>query len=174
MLAGAFEISEGSQELPVQEAYTPNSRCFGCGPASEGGLNLKSFRAENGLIAKATLSQQFQAFPGIINGGIVSTLFDCHGNWTAAIALMDRRKLPRPPLTLTADLRVQYLERTPPQQELMITSTVASLNETPDGSGKKDSVLVEMAISQALPDGSTKILAKASGLFKKLGALRAL
>lgn len=31
MLAGAFEISEGSQELPVQEAYTPNSRCFGCG-----------------------------------------------------------------------------------------------------------------------------------------------
>lgn len=47
-------------------------------------------------------------------------------------------------------MQVQYLERTPPQQELMITSTVASLNETPDGSGKKDSVLVEMAISQVI------------------------
>ena len=47
--------------------------------------------------------------PGIINGGIVSALFDCHGNWTAAIALMDRAKLPRPPLTLTAELLVREL-----------------------------------------------------------------
>ena len=45
--------------------------------------------------------------PGIINGGIVSSLFDCHGNWTAAIALMDKAKLPRPPLTLTAELLVR-------------------------------------------------------------------
>ena len=43
---------------------------------------------------------------GIINGGVVSALFDCHGNWTAAIALMDKAALPKPPLTLTYELLV--------------------------------------------------------------------
>lgn len=43
---------------------------------------------------------------GILNGGILSTLLDCHGNWTAAIALMDRSCLPKPPLTLTASMLV--------------------------------------------------------------------
>ena len=61
---------------------------------------------QNGLSATVQLASKYQAFPGIINGGIISALFDCHGNWTAAIALMDRAKLPRPPLTLTAELLV--------------------------------------------------------------------
>lgn len=43
---------------------------------------------------------------GIINGGVVSALFDCHGNWTAAIALMDKAALPKPPLTLTYEMLV--------------------------------------------------------------------
>lgn len=45
--------------------------------------------------------------PGIINGGVVSALFDCHGNWTAAIALMDKAALPKPPLTLTYEMLVR-------------------------------------------------------------------
>lgn len=45
--------------------------------------------------------------PGILNGGVLSTLLDCHGNWTAAIALMDRSCLPKPPLTLTASMLVR-------------------------------------------------------------------
>ncbi len=45
--------------------------------------------------------------PGIINGGVVSSLFDCHGNWTAAIALMDKAALPKPPLTLTYEMLVR-------------------------------------------------------------------
>ena len=46
---------------------------------------------------------------GIINGGIVSAIFDCHGNWSAAVALMDRACLPRPPLTLTRVMQVPTL-----------------------------------------------------------------
>ena len=37
---------------------------------------------------------------------MVSALFDCHGNWTAAIALMDKAALPKPPLTLTYEMLV--------------------------------------------------------------------
>lgn len=47
---------------------------------------------------------------GILNGGVLSTLLDCHGNWTAAIALMDRSCLPKPPLTLTASMLVRVVQ----------------------------------------------------------------
>lgn len=60
-----------------------------------------------GLEATLTLDKKYCAFPGIINGGIVSAIFDCHGNWTAAIALMDRACLPKPPLTLTFEILVR-------------------------------------------------------------------
>lgn len=42
-----------------------------------------------------------------MNGGAVGGLFDCHGNWTAAIALMDHSSLPKPPLTLTTQVLVR-------------------------------------------------------------------
>lgn len=40
--------------------------------------------------------------------------------WTAAIALMDKGCLPRPPLTLTKSLLVSYKEPTPPDQQLLV------------------------------------------------------
>ncbi len=43
-----------------------------------------------------------------MNGGAVGGLFDCHGNWTAAIALMDHSSLPKPPLTLTTEVLVRF------------------------------------------------------------------
>ena len=33
-VAGEIEVEESKRELAVQEAYTPDSQCFGCGPAS--------------------------------------------------------------------------------------------------------------------------------------------
>ena len=77
------------------------------GPSADAGLHLQSFRAINGLRATVTIPRVFQAFPGIVNGGIVNTLFDCHGNWSAALALMDKAALPRPPFTLSSSLQVR-------------------------------------------------------------------
>lgn len=51
------------------------------GPAHASGLQLKSKRINNGLEAHITIPRKYCAFPGIINGGIVSTLMECHGNW---------------------------------------------------------------------------------------------
>lgn len=76
------------------------------GPIHPDGLGLQSRRIPHGLIASIAFEQKFQAFPGIIQGGIVASAFECHGNWTAAIHLMDMSCLPRPPLTLTASIMV--------------------------------------------------------------------
>ena len=47
-----------------QLAYTPDSKCWGCGPAEEDGLQLRSFRIKNGLEARITVPNQYCAFPG--------------------------------------------------------------------------------------------------------------
>ena len=76
----------------VQRQFAAESICFGCGPANDKGLQIDSYRIENGLELRYTPEQEHQAFPGMVNGGIIGTLLDCHGNWTAAIALMDKDK----------------------------------------------------------------------------------
>jgi len=163
---------EEEEEICVQEAYTPESVCFGCGPAAPDGLLLRSFRVPGGLEASVTLDPKYCAFPGIINGGIVSALFDCHGNWTAAIALMDRGCLPKPPLTLTYELQVTFLEPTPPDEQLIVRSEIVSVKESGEV-GAKATVQVDLSLHQNL-GGHEKLLATGSGIFKKLGALRAL
>ena len=77
-------------DVSVQEKYASNSICFGCGPSNLNGLRIRSFRSEDGLIMEFDTSPEHQAFPGMVNGGIIGTLLDCHGNWAAAIAIMDR------------------------------------------------------------------------------------
>ena len=59
------------KQLSVQEKYAPNSICFGCGPANEKGLQIRSFRTDNGLEMIFETKKEHQAFPGIINGGII-------------------------------------------------------------------------------------------------------
>ena len=54
-----------------------------------------------------------EAFTGTLNGGIISTLMDCHSNWAAAMHLMRRRGLDRPPPTVTAELHVWMRRPTP-------------------------------------------------------------
>ncbi|DAC67317.1 TPA: PaaI family thioesterase, partial [Candidatus Thalassarchaeaceae archaeon] len=101
------------KQLSVQEKYAPNSICFGCGPANEKGLQIRSFRTDNGLEMIFETKKEHQAFPGIINGGIISTLLDCHGNWAATMALMDENEDENPPCTVTATFSLKLRRPTP-------------------------------------------------------------
>ena len=97
----------------LQDIYGPNTICFGCGPANEKGLRLKSFVDGDGVIADFDPSPEHQAFPGVINGGIIGSLFDCHMNWTAAHAIMTDGGLDHLPVTVTADFHVRLRRPTP-------------------------------------------------------------
>ncbi|HJM66805.1 MAG TPA: PaaI family thioesterase [Candidatus Thalassarchaeaceae archaeon] len=116
----------------VQEIHAPNSICFGCGPANEEGLRIRSFTRndiENGLKMTFNTEEHHQAFPGMVNGGIIGTLLDCHGNWTAAIAIMTLHGDSEPPCTVTANYSVQLRRPTPHGTELTVTSEVIDLQE---------------------------------------------
>ncbi|HVL49122.1 MAG TPA: PaaI family thioesterase [Candidatus Thermoplasmatota archaeon] len=98
----------------VQDIYAPNNRCFGCGPANPKGLRIRSEEAGDGsLVARFTPEPHHEAFENVMNGGIVGALLDCHGNWTAAMALMRDRKSDAPPPTVTAEFTIKMRRPTP-------------------------------------------------------------
>ncbi len=55
----------------LQDTYSPDNICFGCGPANPGGLQIKSYPEGDELVAEFTPQEHHQAFPGVINGGII-------------------------------------------------------------------------------------------------------
>mmetsp|Transcript_16982 Transcript_16982/g.50903 ORF Transcript_16982/g.50903 Transcript_16982/m.50903 type:complete len:257 (-) Transcript_16982:315-1085(-) len=160
--------------LSVQQAYTPNSKCFGCGQANMNGLQLRSMRIKDGLEANLVVPSKYCAFPGFVNGGIISTIIHCHGNWTAAIALMDKACLPKPPLTLSAQAYITYKYPTPPDTPLVVRSKVIDVREKGNAGMGKTSVEVDVTIYEKCPDGSEKLLVSGAVVCKRLGALRAL
>ena len=100
-------------EICLQELHAPRSQCFGCGPGNADGLRLKSFPRHGEVVAMWQPSEKHQAFPGMLNGGIIGALLDCHSNWTAAWHLLQQGGLSQPPCTVTAEYAVKLLRPTP-------------------------------------------------------------
>ena len=142
----------GRDEASVQESHAPNSICFGCGPANEKGLKIRSHPIENGLEMWFEPCEEHQAFPGMLNGGIIGTLLDCHGNWTAAMAIMTERGEDSAPCTVTAKYTVKLRRPTPFGVPLHITSQVDSID------GDRANISMEMTA-----DG--EVCASGEGLF---------
>lgn len=100
-------------EMSLQETYSPNSICFGCGPVNEKGLHIRSFPKGDEVVAEWSAEPHHQAFPGMLNGGIIGALLDCHSNWAAAYYLMKNNAKEKPACTVTADFHVKLLRPTP-------------------------------------------------------------
>lgn len=116
----------------LQEKHSPQGTCFGCGPANAQGLRIRSFPAPDGsdsLVAEWTASPHHEAFPGMLSGGIIGTLLDCHSNWTAAWHLMRRAGLDHPPCTVTADFAVKLLRPTPSTAPVRLVTRVLSASD---------------------------------------------
>lgn len=112
----------------MQERYAPKGRCFGCGPANDLGLRIQSFEQPDGsVLATWQPRQEHEAFDGFVNGGILGTLIDCHSNWTAVAALLDRDGGHIAPSSVTADLSVRFRRPTPSDRPLRLVGRVVEL-----------------------------------------------
>jgi acyl-coenzyme A thioesterase PaaI-like protein len=110
----------------VQERHAPNSICFGCGPANAKGLHIRSFDQGDVMVADWQPAEHHQAFPGMLNGGIIGTLLDCHCNWTAAMHIKRTLGVGEPPCTVTAEYTIKLLRPTPYKERLHLESRVES------------------------------------------------
>jgi len=113
----------------LQERYAPNNACFGCGPANRGGLHVRSFLDGDRVIAEWQPAAVYEAFPGVLCGGIVGTLLDCHCNWTAAVHFMQHRDLASPPCTVTADYAIKLRRPTPTDDTVKLSAHVVESGE---------------------------------------------
>jgi len=137
----------------LQDEFAPRSICFGCGPANEKGLRIKSHvDRDNHVRAEWKAEAYHEAFPGMLNGGIIGALLDCHSNWTAAWHLMTQAKLEAPPCTVTAEYSIQLKRPTPSSEILLLDAWVVSSSE--------DRVHIEATLS-----AGGKICASCKGLF---------
>lgn len=112
------------KSISLQDQFAPNLTCFGCGPKNELGLRIKSFVKGEKVVASFTPSAHHQAYEGMINGGIIGALLDCHMNWTAAWHLMNLNRMDIPPCSVTAKYGVTFLAPTPADQALQLVAWI--------------------------------------------------
>jgi uncharacterized protein (TIGR00369 family) len=114
----------------LQERFAPEGRCFGCGPANDLGLRIRSFEAEDGsVVAEFQPRPEHEAFEGVVNGGIIGALIDCHSNWTGIAAMMARTGAMVAPSTVTAEFSVHFLAPTPSDRPLRVIARAVDVSD---------------------------------------------
>jgi acyl-coenzyme A thioesterase PaaI-like protein len=144
----------------LQETYAPNNRCYGCGPANEKGLRIRSFEATDAaasattdeLVCDWTPEPHHLAFEGMLNGGIIGSLLDCHSNWTAAHHLMKKRGADELPATVTSDFHVTLKRPTPMGTPLHLRAHVVESSD-------------DRAVIDATLEANGKVTATCRGTF---------
>ncbi len=111
----------------LQDQYAAKSICFGCGPANSHGFQIKSFVEGDQVVAQYLPKPYHHAFPGVLNGGVIGTLLDCHCNWAACWYLMLEKKLDVPPCTVTSEFTIKLLRPTPTHVPLKLTATLVEI-----------------------------------------------
>ncbi|CAN5630086.1 PaaI family thioesterase [soil metagenome] len=118
-----------NEKKSLQETFAPSGICFGCGVANEKGLRIRSFPNGEEVTATWKAEPHHQAFPGMLSGGIVGTLLDCHSNWTAAHYLMKKNGKTEPDCTVTANYSVKLLRPTPSNATIKLVARVVDSTE---------------------------------------------
>lgn len=136
----------------LQDRFAPHNECFGCGPANAKGLRIKSRVEGDEVVAEFVPEPHHLAFPGVLNGGIIGAILDCHSNWTAAWHLMQKSGAASPPCTVTADYTITLKRPTPMDGPVKLRAKVVD--------SKDDRATIEATL-----EAGGKITATCRGLF---------
>lgn len=136
----------------LQDRYAPQNRCFGCGPANERGLRIKSRVEGDEVVADWMPEPHHEAFTGMLNGGICGALLDCHSNWAAAYHLMKAQGLEAPPCTVTSEFHVKLKRPTPTDASVHLRAKVVE--------SEHDRAVVEASL-----ESGGKVTATCRGVF---------
>ena len=119
-----------SIQIPIQDLAAPEGICYGCGTAHPSGLHIKSYWDADDVhvVCRHRPASEFTGWPGLVYGGLLAMLVDCHSNWTAMA--YHYRAEGREPGSLpridcvTGQLNLSYLKPTPMGVELTLRARV--------------------------------------------------
>ena len=113
--------------------YYPDhfSHCYGCGRLNAQGLQIKSFCDGDQTVCTFSPDERYMAIPGLVYGGMIASLIDCHSTGSAAAFAYraEGRAMESEPSIrfLTASLHVDYLKPTPMGVPLVLRSELKEL-----------------------------------------------
>ena len=139
-----------TRTIAIQDRYGERfQHCWGCGPKNDLGLHLKTYPSLDGecCISRIKLENAYTGgVPSNVFGGMIATIFDCHGTASAAWFAHHQKGLELTETTLigrfiTARLEIDYLSPSPIDDEIVVISTLEELGE------RKEIISMEMTVA---------------------------
>lgn len=118
----------------VQDHYPEAfAQCYGCGRLNDDGLHIRTVRDGDTWVCRFSPLPRHRAMKGIVYGGMVASLIDCHATGTAAGAATLHAGDEITPETVrrfvTAHLGVDFLAPTPLGVELELRAVTPEVRE---------------------------------------------
>jgi acyl-coenzyme A thioesterase PaaI-like protein len=119
-------------DVIIQQHYNDTTAvCYGCGKHNAQGLHVQTHWNGTEGISHFKPQPYHTAFPGVVYGGLLASLIDCHSIGTAIAAMHDAEQQPygsEPEITcVTGQLNITYLKPTPIDAELTLRARVKEL-----------------------------------------------
>ena len=120
------------ERVAIQDSGIP-SHCWACGPGNELGLQIKSYWTGEEAVCNFYPRPEHMAGPGILNGGIIASIIDCHSlaAATAATYHAENREIGSDPQIqyVTGTITVTYVRPTPMQDGVQLRARVTELGK---------------------------------------------
>jgi acyl-coenzyme A thioesterase PaaI-like protein len=126
-------MTPSESQLSIQESLYPGLTCFGCGHANPDGFHLQSYRDGDRTVATFTPRPEHDNGFGFLNGGIITTVLDCH---TAAVVMWESHQrgwvaeTGAPVPFITAGLEVKFMRPTPLGADLSLFAEPETVSES--------------------------------------------
>jgi acyl-coenzyme A thioesterase PaaI-like protein len=120
--------SEPATPARAIQDQLPDQPCWGCGPNNPHGLRIKSYWSGDTTICRWQPEPHHAGWPGVLNGGIVASLVDCH---CVCTAIADARSAAdwsvardTPVVFATGSLTISYLRPVPIDATVELTARI--------------------------------------------------
>jgi acyl-coenzyme A thioesterase PaaI-like protein len=125
-------IRHVTREPAFQDYYPEHlAHCYGCGRLNAQGYRLETRWDAEESVTLFTPAPYYTAVPGVVYGGLLASIVDCHSTGTAAAALyrVQGRAMDTEPAhrCVTGTLRVRFLHPTPLGPTLEVRGRVTSI-----------------------------------------------
>lgn len=111
--------------------HMPGNICFGCGKDNHEGLQIKSYWEGEEAICIFHSEEKYQGWKGLLNGGIMATLVDCHSMCTAMAGAYraENRNLDSQPeyRYATGTMTIKYLKPTSNDIPVELRATIKEI-----------------------------------------------
>jgi len=119
------------KEKTYFQDHMPGNVCFGCGRDNHFGLKISSYWEGEEAVCIWNSEEKYQGWSGIMNGGILATLIDCHTMGTAMAATYKAENRPfgsEPEYRYaTGTITVKYLRPTSNTKPVELRAKVESI-----------------------------------------------